>query len=168
MTQGVISVNPNTMYPLLRTMESDGLIEGRWEQPDRRTRRYYSITAKGRREYKRLLTEVEPFLDSVIRSVTLIKREVYGAKVGGAQRIDRHRRVARRGLGLLLRAARLGVLGRRLPRRTPPRTVTQTQAGRSSGARFQPGAAASASACSSMRLGRCTGSTPRIPSRAAS
>jgi PadR family transcriptional regulator PadR len=78
MTQGVISVNPNTMYPLLREMESNGLIEGRWELPDRRTRRYYSITAAGRREYKRLLADVEPFLDSVIRSVSQIKQEVYG------------------------------------------------------------------------------------------
>jgi len=78
MTQGVISVNPNTMYPLLRQMETDGLVEGRWEHPDRRTRRYYSITKAGRREYKRLLAEVEPFLDSVIRSITLIKSEVYG------------------------------------------------------------------------------------------
>jgi DNA-binding PadR family transcriptional regulator len=78
MTQGVISVNPNTMYPLLREMEKDGLVEGRWELPDRRTRRYYSITPAGRREYKRLLKDVEPFLDSVIASVGLIKREVYG------------------------------------------------------------------------------------------
>jgi PadR family transcriptional regulator PadR len=78
MTQGVISVNPNTMYPLLRELESKGLVEGRWELPDRRTRRYYSITSAGRREYRRLLEEVEPFLDSVIRSVRLIKREVYG------------------------------------------------------------------------------------------
>ena len=77
-TQGVISVNPNTMYPLLREMESKGLVEGRWELPDRRTRRYYSITAAGKREYRRLLEEVEPFLDSVVRSVTLIKGEVYG------------------------------------------------------------------------------------------
>jgi DNA-binding PadR family transcriptional regulator len=78
MTQGVVSVNPNTMYPLLRKMESDGLVEGSWELPDRRTRRYYSITPAGRREYKRLVKDVEPFLDSVIRSLTLIKREVYG------------------------------------------------------------------------------------------
>jgi DNA-binding PadR family transcriptional regulator len=77
-TQGVISVNPNTMYPLLRDLEGRGLIEGRWELPDRRTRRYYSITAAGRREYKRLHAEVEPFLDSVINSVSLIKSEVYG------------------------------------------------------------------------------------------
>ena len=77
-TEGTISVNPNTMYPLLREMEGQGLVEGRWELPDRRTRRYYSITPVGRREYKRLRVEVEPFLDSVIQSVSLIKDAVYG------------------------------------------------------------------------------------------
>jgi DNA-binding PadR family transcriptional regulator len=77
-TQGVISVNPNTMYPLLRELEERGLIEGRWEHPEKRTRRYYSITAAGRREYDRLIEELEPFLDSVVRSVRLIKREIYG------------------------------------------------------------------------------------------
>ena len=77
-TQGAISVNPNTMYPLLREMEAQGLVEGRWELPDRRTRRYYSITSAGRREYKRLRGEVEPFLDSVIQSVSLIKGTIYG------------------------------------------------------------------------------------------
>jgi PadR family transcriptional regulator, regulatory protein PadR len=78
-TQGTISVNPNTMYPLLRDMEGQGLVEGRWELPDRRTRRYYSITPAGRREFKRLKGEVEPFLDTVIRSVSLLKDEIYGS-----------------------------------------------------------------------------------------
>jgi PadR family transcriptional regulator PadR len=82
-TDGVISVNPNTIYPLLRKMEADGLIEGRWEHPDRRSRRYYSITAAGRREQKRLRGEVEPFIDSVIRSMTLLQRELYGKDQGG-------------------------------------------------------------------------------------
>ena len=79
MTAGVVSVNPNTMYPLLRQLESRGLIEGQWEHPDRRTRRFYSITPAGRKEYRRLVSELEPFLDSVIESVTLIKREIYGS-----------------------------------------------------------------------------------------
>jgi PadR family transcriptional regulator PadR len=79
-TEGVISVNPNTIYPLLRELEDDGMIKGQWEHPDRRTRRYYAITPVGRREYKRLVDELEPFLDSVIRSVSLIKREIYGNK----------------------------------------------------------------------------------------
>jgi DNA-binding PadR family transcriptional regulator len=77
-TEGVISVNPNTIYPLLRELEARELIQGEWEHPDRRTRRYYSITPAGRRERERLAAELEPFLDSVIRSVTLIKRELYG------------------------------------------------------------------------------------------
>lgn len=78
MTQGVVSVNPNTMYPLLRDLESKGMIEGDWEHPDKRTRRFYSITPQGEEEYARLVEEIEPFLDSVIRSITLIKAEVYG------------------------------------------------------------------------------------------
>jgi DNA-binding PadR family transcriptional regulator len=77
-TEGAISVNPNTIYPLLRQLEAAGMIKGDWEHPDRRTRRYYSITAAGRREHRRLRAEVEPFLDSVIRSVSLVKRELYG------------------------------------------------------------------------------------------
>jgi len=77
-TQGVITVNPNTMYPLLRELEAKGRIEGRWEHPDRRTRRFYSITDAGREEYERLRNELGPFLDSMIRTVTLIQREIYG------------------------------------------------------------------------------------------
>lgn len=77
-TEGAISANPNTIYPLLRELEAGGLIEGEWEHPDRRTRRFYAITAAGRKEHERLRSEMEPFLDSVIRSVSLIKRELYG------------------------------------------------------------------------------------------
>jgi DNA-binding PadR family transcriptional regulator len=83
-SDGAISANPNTIYPLLRDLEGRALIEGQWEHPDRRTRRFYSITPAGRREYKRLLAELEPFLDSVIKSVSLIKREIYGSTAPGA------------------------------------------------------------------------------------
>ncbi len=78
MTAGVLSVNPNTMYPLLRQLESRGLIEGRWEHPERRTRRYYSITDAGRADYERLVGEVRPFLASVQSSIESIVQEVYG------------------------------------------------------------------------------------------
>jgi PadR family transcriptional regulator, regulatory protein PadR len=78
MTAGVLSVNPNTMYPLLRQLEGRGLIAGEWEHPERRTRRYYSLTADGRAEYARLVDEVRPFLDSVKTSIDEIVREVYG------------------------------------------------------------------------------------------
>ncbi len=79
MTEGVLTVNPNTMYPLLRKLEAAELIEGDWEHPERRTRRFYSITAAGEEEYARLREEVRPFLDSVARSIDDIVGEVYGA-----------------------------------------------------------------------------------------
>ena len=78
MTEGVLSVNPNTMYPLLRRLEDRGWIDGRWEHPERRTRRYYSLTGDGRAEYERLVEEVRPFLDSVKSSIDEIVHEVYG------------------------------------------------------------------------------------------
>ncbi len=78
MTEGVMTVNPNTMYPLLRKLEAAGLIEGNWEHPERRTRRFYSLTKAGEAEYARLVEEVRPFLDSAARSIDEIVREVYG------------------------------------------------------------------------------------------
>jgi DNA-binding PadR family transcriptional regulator len=78
MTAGVLSVNPNTMYPLLRQLETRGLIKGEWEHPERRSRRYYSLTARGRTEYARLVEDVRPFLDSVKSSIDEIVHEVYG------------------------------------------------------------------------------------------
>jgi PadR family transcriptional regulator, regulatory protein PadR len=78
LTEGVLSVNPNTMYPLLRQLEASGLIEGQWEHPERRSRRYYSLTPEGKKEYRRLRKEVRPFLESVGRSIDEIAREVYG------------------------------------------------------------------------------------------
>src|SRR5215210_570931 len=77
-TSGVMAVNPNTMYPLLRQREARGLIAGKWEHPERRTRRNYQITAKGRQEYQRLTAEVRPFLDAARASIDEIVREVYG------------------------------------------------------------------------------------------
>ena len=78
MTQGVISVNPNTMYPLLRDLEGRGLIEGSWEHPDRRSRRYYAITDQGEAMYHELLADVLPFLGALARSLDGIFGEIYG------------------------------------------------------------------------------------------
>ena len=78
LTEGVLSVNPNTMYPLLRNLEGRGLIAGSWEHPDRRSRRYYSITSAGADEYAKLLEETLPFLGALARSLDGIFGEIYG------------------------------------------------------------------------------------------
>jgi DNA-binding PadR family transcriptional regulator len=66
------------MYPLLRELESRGWIEGSWEHPDRRSRRYYAITDAGADAYGELLEDVLPFLGALARSLDGIFGEVYG------------------------------------------------------------------------------------------
>ena len=76
LTQGALAVNPNTMYPLLRTLEGQGFIEGSWEHPERRTRRFYAITDAGRAERDRLAAELQPRLDRIAASIDAIRAEI--------------------------------------------------------------------------------------------
>lgn len=66
---GLLAVNPNTMYPLLRGLEERELVTASWEHPERRSRRFYALTADGEAERERLRTEVLPRLQAVERSV---------------------------------------------------------------------------------------------------
>ncbi len=76
LTEGALTVNPNTMYPLLRSLEERGLLTGEWEHPERRSRRYYRVTPAGETERDRLTAELEPRLARIERSIGAIRREV--------------------------------------------------------------------------------------------
>ena len=78
LTHGALAVNPNTMYPLLRSLEAQGLASGAWEHPERRSKRYYRITDAGRAERDRLAVELGPRLDRIARSIDAIRGEVLG------------------------------------------------------------------------------------------
>jgi PadR family transcriptional regulator PadR len=78
LTGGALAVNPNTMYPLLRSLEAQGLAAGEWEHPERRSKRYYRITDAGRAERARLAAELGPRLDRIGRSIDAIRGEVLG------------------------------------------------------------------------------------------
>jgi PadR family transcriptional regulator PadR len=76
LTGGLIAVNPNTMYPLLRSLEQQGLVRGEWERPERRSRRFYRLTDVGEAERRRLAVEFRPRLDAVAAGIDLIRREL--------------------------------------------------------------------------------------------
>jgi PadR family transcriptional regulator PadR len=76
LTGGLLAVNPNTMYPLLRSLEAQGLISGEWEHPERRSRRFYRLTKAGASERERLAAELAPRLDAVAQGLDLIRREL--------------------------------------------------------------------------------------------
>ena len=78
LTGGIVAVNPNTMYPLLRALETAGLVAGEWEHPERRSRRVYRLTETGSGERDRLRSEIAPRLDDLAAAVDLIRAELLG------------------------------------------------------------------------------------------
>ena len=47
---GTLRFHVTSLYPLLYRLEKRGWVEGRWvEKPDQRRRRYYNLTAEGRK-----------------------------------------------------------------------------------------------------------------------
>ncbi|MEV4422959.1 PadR family transcriptional regulator [Patulibacter sp. NPDC049589] len=76
LSAGLVTVNPNTMYPLLRTLEDEGLAVGEWEHPVRRSRRFYRITEAGIAERETLRDDVLPTLDEVATAVETLRREL--------------------------------------------------------------------------------------------
>jgi PadR family transcriptional regulator, regulatory protein PadR len=50
-SRGVVSIHAASLYPLLYRLETQGWIAGRWvEKPAQRRRRYYQLTAEGKRQ----------------------------------------------------------------------------------------------------------------------
>lgn len=65
-TQRGWGANPGAVYPLLNELEDQGMVEGSWEDPDKRTRRVYSLTSEGREELLRLKEVMRPKLVEAI------------------------------------------------------------------------------------------------------
>jgi transcriptional regulator len=67
-SQGAISFHVASLYPTLYRMEEKNLLEGRWvEKAGQRRRRYYRITAAGRRALKSHRTVWQNFFEGLHR-----------------------------------------------------------------------------------------------------
>ena len=78
MSAGVMSVSPNSIYPLLRRLEEKGYIVGEWENEDVRTRRFYSITPEGEKKYEEIKVLFEEHLIRVKGAIESLQKEIYG------------------------------------------------------------------------------------------
>jgi DNA-binding PadR family transcriptional regulator len=52
-----IRIEANTLYPLLRRLESQGLLVSRWDTAESRPRKYYSLSGRGMALHARLKEE---------------------------------------------------------------------------------------------------------------
>jgi PadR family transcriptional regulator, regulatory protein PadR len=75
---GVMSVSPNAIYPLLRRLEEKGYVEGKWEHPDTRSRRFYTITPEGEAKYQEMRERFEVHLQRVREALDSLHEEIYG------------------------------------------------------------------------------------------
>lgn len=75
---GVMSVSPNTVYPLLRRLEEKGYVVGEWERPETRSRRFYRITPSGEEKYAEIKANMEMHLLRVKRAIESLQGEIYG------------------------------------------------------------------------------------------
>jgi PadR family transcriptional regulator PadR len=78
---GTWSSNPGAVYPLLRLLERHGLLRGEWEDPDKRTRRIYYLTDRGRREYTQLKELMRPGLQEALEVLRELYEELYSEPV---------------------------------------------------------------------------------------
>jgi len=52
-----MAIDEGTLYPLLRRLESQGLLVSEWREEDKRNKRFYKLSADGKEILKELLTE---------------------------------------------------------------------------------------------------------------
>ena len=52
-----LPVDEGTLYPLLRRLESQGLLTSEWREEDKRDKRFYRLSGAGRRIVRLLVTE---------------------------------------------------------------------------------------------------------------
>jgi PadR family transcriptional regulator, regulatory protein PadR len=66
-----LEIDEGTLYPLLRRLESQGLLVSHWREEDKRNKRFYRLSPQGKHTLNQLLAE----WDRINRSLTKILQE---------------------------------------------------------------------------------------------
>ena len=65
-----MEIDEGTLYPLLRRLESQGLLVSEWREEDKRNKRFYVLSADGKTMLKQLLAEwkrIDSSLNGIVR-----------------------------------------------------------------------------------------------------
>ena len=76
-----IAIDEGTLYPLLRRLESQGLLLSRWREEDSRPKRFYRLSPDGERTLEQLLVEwhgINASLDRICTTRTRRRRSGTG------------------------------------------------------------------------------------------
>ena len=65
-----MEVDEGTLYPLLRRLETQGLLSSEWREEDKRNKRFYVLSVEGRLMLKQLLAEwknIDTSLNGIVK-----------------------------------------------------------------------------------------------------
>ena len=62
-----LAIDEGTLYPLLRRLETQGLLVSEWREEDKRNKRFYQLSPTGRQILKQLLAEWQHINQSIDR-----------------------------------------------------------------------------------------------------
>lgn len=66
-----LEIDENTLYPLLRRLEKQGLLTSEWREENKRKKRFYSLSPEGKEIFRQLLDEwnkINQALDQIIEA----------------------------------------------------------------------------------------------------
>ncbi len=70
-----MEIDENTLYPLLRRLETQGLLVSQWREQDKRNKRFYRLSPEGEPVLQQLLTEwrgINSSLDHIINDAPAV------------------------------------------------------------------------------------------------
>jgi PadR family transcriptional regulator PadR len=70
LSESGLSIDEGTLYPLLRRLETQGLLESRWRVEGNRPRRYYQINSRGKEMLRSLVDEWRSLSRAIERLVS--------------------------------------------------------------------------------------------------
>ena len=68
-SENVFELKEGTLYPILHSLEEEGLISSYWDDTTGKKRKYYAITIKGKKSLKEKNEEWKIFSESVNRVI---------------------------------------------------------------------------------------------------
>lgn len=69
--------HPNNLYPLLRSLEEKGYINGNWDNPDTRGKRIYSITTLGIEIIPVVREKARQRLDELEKKIKVLRQVLF-------------------------------------------------------------------------------------------
>lgn len=71
-----MAIDEGTLYPLLRRLETQGLLTSQWREEEKRNKRFYRLSPQGKVILKQLLAEFRG-IDASLEQI--LKEKAYGA-----------------------------------------------------------------------------------------